>query len=170
MSFGNFINNAGNIQKNVTIGNLTLYHEAIVNKCNGIKSASFGDIFNVDVAQATLYPLAHLSVESATYSNNELTYNMRLYIMDLVDKDAVTENFVLSDTMQLVGDYISLLKHGQMYYQNLLKYDSQSDFRVSDNITCEPFTERYDASVTGWASNFSITVSFNASACDGDIM
>ena len=166
---GNYTNNAGNLQKNITVGNIIKYHEVIVREITTIASDSFGDIFDVDVAQSALYPLAHLSLESANYTQHELTYNMRLYIMDLVDKDGVTEDFVLSDTMQMLGDYISYLKHGTQYFSNSLDFDSNHDFRVSEDISCEPFTERYDASVTGWAADFSITVSFNASVCDGDV-
>ena len=171
MSFGNYTNNAGYINKNVTLKHIIAMHDVICNELVGsIKTAKFGDIFDLDVNQTIQYPLANLYIDNAQYTTHELTYSFQLIVMDLVDKDQNNENDVLSDTMQSIGDYISQLKHGNSYFSNTLTYDSNTDFRVSDDISCEPFTERFDALVAGWTATFDITVSFNASACDGDIM
>jgi len=165
---GTYINNAGVLQKNITLQNIIQIHEAICSELTTIQENSFGDIFEIEINQTTLYPLAHLSIENANYSTHELTYNLRLYVMDLVQKDESNENDVLSDTMQTIGDYISKLKHSSTI--NSLTFDTEHDFRINDNISCEPFTERFDAEVSGWTANISITVSFNAGNCVGDTM
>ena len=41
---------------------------------------------------------------------------------------------------------------------------------MNDNVSCSPFTERFDNEVSGWVADISITVTFNASACAGDII
>ena len=165
---GTYINNAGVLQKNITVQNIIQLHEFIGFNSNYVQKTTFGDIFEIDIDQNQLFPITHLSIEGADYSKHELTYRFRLYAMDLVNKDESNENDVLSDTLQFIGDYISQLKHG---FSTLgVSYDMENDFRLSDNISCEPFTERFDSQVTGWAANFNITVSFNASACVGDTM
>jgi hypothetical protein len=47
--------------------------------------------------------------------------------------------------------------------------DTNTDYRMNENINCVPFTERFDSEVSGWVADISITVSFDASACAGDI-
>ena len=165
---GTYINNAGVLQKNITVQNIIQLHEFIGDNSNYVQQSHFGDIFEIDIDQNQLFPISHLSIEGADYSTHELTYRFRLYVMDLVNKDQSNEDDVLSDTLQFVGDYISQLKHGFPYSGNT--FDVETDFRLSDNISCEPFTERFDSQVTGWAANFNITVSFSASASAGDTM
>ena len=165
---GLYTNNAGVLQKNITVQNIIQLHQFIVADSNYIQQGGFGDIFEIDIDQNQLFPIAHLSIEAADYTSHELTYRFRLYVMDLVNKDQSNENDVLSDTLQFVGDYISQLKHGFSAFG--VSYDTENDFRLNDNINCEPFTERFDSQVTGWAANINITVSFNASACVSDTM
>ena len=82
--------------------------------------------------------------------------------MDLVSKDESNEEDVLSDTLQVIGDFISQFKHSTLYG------DMENDYRFSENVNCTPFTERFDNEVSGWVADINITVSFNASACTGD--
>lgn len=165
---GLYTNNANILQKNVTLQNIIQLHDTIVQASNYVQQGGFGDIFELDIDQTQLFPVCWLSIENASYTKNELTYNLRLYVMDLVDLDETNENDVLSDALQMIGDYISQLRHGFSY--GGLDWNMEHDYRVSDNINCEPFTERFDSQVSGWAANISITVSFNASACLNDTM
>ena len=163
MSFGEFTNIAGQQQKNVTLQNIIKLYEDIADANSYIQDFTFGDIFEIDLNE-TNYALSHLSIESANFSNHELTYTLRLYVMDLVSKDEGNENDVLSDTLQVIGDFISQFKHSTSFG------DTEHDYRMNDNVSCTPFTERFDNEVSGWSADISITVSFNASACTGDIM
>ena len=163
MTYPTFTNQQGLLQKNVTLSNIITLFNSISDSNSYIQTSTFGDIFEIDLNE-TDYALAHLSIENANFSTHELTYNFSLYIMDLVSKDESNEDNVLDDTLQVIGDYISQFKHNTSFG------DMEHDYRLSDDISCEPFTERFDNEVTGWAANISITVSFNASACAGDIM
>ena len=163
MTYPVFTNQQGLLQKNVTLSNIVTLYNSISSANSYIQTATFGDIFEIDLNE-TDYALAHLSIEGAAYKNHELTYNFKLYVMDLVSKDESNENDVLSDTLQVIGDYISVFKHSTSYG------DFENDYRFNDNVNCTPFTERFDSEVTGWVADISITVSWNASACSGDIM
>tara|TARA_R100001443_G_scaffold2640_5_gene8662 strand:+ start:4931 stop:5413 length:483 start_codon:yes stop_codon:yes gene_type:complete len=158
-----FVNQAGLTQKNATLLNIIKLYEDIASANSYIHNATFGDIFEIDLNE-TDYALSHLSIESANYTNHELTYSLRLYVMDLVSKDEGNENDVLSDTLQVIGDFISQFKHSTSFG------DTEQDYRMNDNVSCTPFTERFDNEVSGWSADISITVSFNASACSGDII
>ena len=158
-----FVNQAGLQQKNITLLNIIKLYEDIASANSYIQNSTFGDIFEIDLNE-TDYALSHLSIESANYTNHELTYTLRLYVMNLVSKDEGNENDVLSDTLQVIGDFISQFKHSTSFG------DTEHDYRMNENVNCTPFTERFDNEVSGWSADISITVSFNASACSGDII
>jgi len=154
----------GDYYKNVTLNNLIELFAEISEANVGIKSHSFGDIWEIDVNERN-YAVSHLSIENATYSENELQYDFKLYVMDLVSKDEGNENDVLSDTLQIIGDFISRLQNARN-----LDIDTNTDYRLQPNINCQPFTERFDDDVSGWVADISIRVFFDYSACVGDIM
>tara|TARA_R100001510_G_C7656784_1_gene217222 strand:- start:9024 stop:9515 length:492 start_codon:yes stop_codon:yes gene_type:complete len=163
MSFGEFKNQVGIQQKNVTLSNIIKLYEDIADANEYIQDATFGDIFEIDLKE-TNYALSHLSIESARFTNHELSYSLSLYVMDLVSTDEGNENDVLSDTLQVIGDFISQFKHSTSFG------DMENDFRFSDDVACTPFTERFDNDVTGWRADLEVVVSFNASACTTDTM
>jgi len=158
------INQNNNYYKNVTLNNLINLFAEISEANTGIKSHSFGDIWEINIKERN-YAVSHLSIENAQYLPNEINYDFKLYVMDLVSKDEGNENDVLSDMLQIIGDFISVLKNSQS-----LNIDTNTDYRLQDNINCQPFTERFDDDVTGWVADLSIRVFFDYSACNGAIM
>jgi len=150
--------------KNVTLENLYKLLKSVGSANTLIATTTVGDIFEVDLVE-TSYPLLHVGTSSASYGLNTLTYSFQLIVMDLVDKDEANEEEVLSDTLQIIGDILSAIRHTD---------DSDyTDFRhivrIDDNISCEPFTERFDNEVSGWTATISIEVDFDASACSGEL-
>ena len=131
----------------------------------GVETFTQGDIFEIDLTETT-YPLAHLAYDNASFDTSTLTYNFQLIVMDLVSKDESNEDYVLNDTLLTIGSIIATLRNSD----NVTGVaDYRNSFRIQDNVTCEPFTERFDNEVTGWAANFSVQVEFDANACDGYI-
>ena len=137
----------------------------ILSAHSNINTFSTGDIFEVEMKEVT-YPLAHLSIESASYDTGTLTYSFQLIVMDLVSKDESNESYVLSSTLETIGDVLSKLKNADITTIT----DSRNHFRIQDNVTCEPFTERFDNEVAGWAADFEIETAFDFSACEGAVL
>ncbi len=149
--------------KNVTLNQLYDLFRSIGASNLFIQTTTIGDIFEVDLVE-TKYPLLHVGTGSATYDTNNLTYSFQLLVMDLVKKDESNEEEVLSDMLQVIGDVLSVLLNSD--YDNDF-VDFRHVIQVQQNISCEPFTERFDNEVTGWTANVNITVAFDASACSG---
>lgn len=152
--------------KNVTLKMLYKMLQDIGTTHNQINTTTIGDIFEVDLVEST-YPLFHVSTSTTNFAQHTMTYNFQLIVMDLVSKDESNENDVLSDTLETIGDIISIIKNQTATFQ--LIPDFETEVAISPNVACEPFTERFDNEVSGWTANISIEVSFNASQCDGDI-
>ena len=146
--------------KNVTLENLYKLLKDVAGANLLVSTTTIGDIFEVDLVE-TSYPLLHIGTSSASYGLNTLTYSFQLIVMDLVDKDEANEEEVLSDTLQIIG---------AIRYTNATEYtDFLHVVRIDDNISCEPFTERFDNEVSGWTATINIEVDFDASACSGQI-
>lgn len=158
------INQNGEYYKNVTLNNLITLFDTIATANQGIQSHSFGDIWEINANERN-YAVSHLSIEGAQYLPNEIQYNFKLYVMDLVSKDESNENDVLNQTLQIIGDFISRLQNARD-----LNIDTNTDYRLQPNINCQPFTERFDDQVSGWVADIQIRAFFDYSACVGDIM
>lgn len=158
----------GNTLKTATVNMLyELIGDAVFNSApmqyTATDKTTNGDIFEIDLNE-TLYPHAHISLENAQYQPNEIVYSFKLYVMDLVSKDESNENDVLSDTLQIIGDVLSFLRYG-----GNSQFDVDYDYRVSDNVNCTPFTERFDNEVSGWVADLKITTTFDRSNCTNNI-
>ena len=51
-----------------------------------IFTTSVGDIWEVDMAKNTKFPLLHINPTSVTTGDSTLTYNFQIFIMDMVDE------------------------------------------------------------------------------------
>ena len=67
-----------------------------------VNSVSEGDIFQVDLAKQTIFPLVHIMVNSCTFEVNVSRFNISLIAMDLVDisKNENTNVYLGNDNTQ----------------------------------------------------------------------
>jgi hypothetical protein len=136
-------------------------------KANGfINTVSTGDIYDVDLAKQTIYPYVHIIVNNATPKENNLSFNISVLFMDLVDlskSDNINvfdnnDNLldVLNTQLALASKMISDLRRGDLY-SNLVQLDGDA--------LCEPFTDRFDNKVAGWAVTFDLIVPNDMTIC-----
>ena len=64
-----------------------------------ITTVSQGDIFDIDLNKQTIFPLLHIIVNTATFEENVIRYNISLLAMDIVDisKEETTDRFTGND-------------------------------------------------------------------------
>lgn len=145
----------------ITYNQIVKKFEDIITANKFIKTFVAGDIYEIDLTETT-YMYAHLSIESATFDNAQLTYSFRLYVMDIVNKDEGNENDVLSDTLQVINDVISEFRNGSSTFG----LETMQDYEIQDTISCSPFTERFDNEVSGWSADIDVTVINHYNACN----
>lgn len=136
-------------------------------KANGfINTVTTGDIFEVDLAKQTIYPLVHIIVNNATPKENQLSMNLSVLFMDIVDlsKSDTTDVFenndnlldVLNTQLALANKMIIDLRRGSLY-SNLVQLDGDA--------LCEPFTDRFENKVAGWTVTFDLVVPNDMTIC-----
>lgn len=131
-----------------------------------VNSVSEGDIFQVDLAKQTIFPLVHIMVNSCTFEVNVLRFNISLIAMDLVDISK-TENTnvylgndntqdALNSTLAILNRAYDIMLHGSLAYDL---------FQIDGNPNCEPFTERFENLLSGWTMTFDVLVPNEMTIC-----
>tara|TARA_Y100001938_G_scaffold127901_1_gene181201 strand:+ start:164 stop:619 length:456 start_codon:yes stop_codon:yes gene_type:complete len=132
-----------------------------------INTVSEGDIFSVDLSKQTIFPLCHIMVNSATFVDNVIQYNISIMSMDIVDisKDETTDNFRGNDNEQdILNTQISVLNR---LYEKLRRGNLYDDnYQVEGSPNCEPFIDRFENKLAGWTMTVNINTPNTMTVCD----
>jgi len=131
-----------------------------------LNSFTFGDIFEVDLSNEMDFAKAHLIEQPATINSRDFVFTFDLLIMDLVAADGSNETDVLNDTFLILADVYREFKNGLGKANPVI--DSR-DYVISDSISCEPFTDRFENLLAGWKGTISVTVPSHNNACNSPI-
>lgn len=131
-----------------------------------VTTVSQGDIFDIDLNKQTIFPLLHIIVNTASFEENVIRYNISLLAMDIVDiskeetSDRFTGNdnelYVLNTMLAVLNRCYELLRRGDLYTDK---------FQVDGNPTCEPFTERMENNLSGWTMTVDILIPNDMTIC-----
>ena len=124
-----------------------------------VNTVSYGNIYDVDLSKQTIFPLSHIMVNQATIAAPTITFNVTIMCMDIVDdpKTESTSTFLGNNNEQDILN--TQLNVADRIVSKLMRGDLFSDlFQLDGTATCEPFNERFENSLTGWAVTFDITV------------
>ena len=131
-----------------------------------VNTVTTGDLTEVDLSKQTIFPLSHMIVNSVTSSENVLTFNISILSMDIVDqsKERETDIFVGNDNEQdvlntqlsVLNKVIQKLRIGQLY---------REQYRVLGDASLEPFRDRFENQVAGWAATFDVIIENDINVC-----
>lgn len=142
-----------------------------------VNTVSFGNIQDVDLSKQTMFPLSHIIVNSATFLNNVINFNISVISMDIVDisKEETTNIFrgnnneqdILNTQLEVQNRLVQELRKGDLYSQNILEVGAGSvNYELQGDPNCEPFSDRFENEVAGWAVTFDVITNNNISICD----
>jgi len=140
--------------------------EAICVAHKQLNSFTFGDIFEVDLSNEMDFAKAHLIEQPATINNRDFVFTFDLLVMDLVAADGSNETDVLNNTFLIVADIYREFKNGN---GKAVTPMTSRDFVVSESISCEPFTDRFENMLSGWKATISVTVPSHNNASNSPI-
>jgi hypothetical protein len=131
-----------------------------------VNTITQGDIFKVDLAKQTIFPLIHIMVNSCTIDEQTTTWNVSLIAMDVVDlsKTLTTDVFlgndneidVLNTQHAVLNRVYDIMKRGSLMYDL---------FQVEGTATLEPFTERFENYLAGWTMTLDIVTPNEMTIC-----
>ena len=139
--------------------------KAELEKDSFVTTVSQGDIYDIDLNKQTLFPLSHISINQVSKEGGTLRFSVVLFCMDVVDKskEEVTDIFIGNDNEQdVLNTQLAVALRALSVFERKNEY---SNFRLSGSPTFEPFTERFENYLAGWAVTFDIVVPTNMTIC-----
>ena len=131
-----------------------------------VNEVTQGDIFSVDLNKKTIFPLVHIIVNNSTAEEFVIRYNITIMAMDIVDfsKQIDTDQFYGMDNEI---DALNSMHDVLIRAYKLMKAGSiwDSKVQVEDTANLEPFVERFENNLAGWAMTFDVVVPNDMTIC-----
>ena len=131
-----------------------------------IQKVSSGDVHEFDLEKNNKYPLMHINFVSVDAEASRMTFNFQVFICDLVNEDESNEQEVLSDTLSICTDLIATFKSGESLYLSSTSHGEEARYFVEEDFFLEPFTERFDNSVSGFVFELPIIIEQPYDTCN----
>jgi len=132
-----------------------------------VNTVTFGSLDDVDLSKQSIFPLAHLIVNSTSVSTKTLRFNISILAMDIVDisKEKTDDIFLGNDNEQdvfntqlaLITRIVNKLQRGDLYTDL---------YQVEGEVSCEPFVDRFENKLAGWVATFDILVQNDMTICN----
>ena len=154
----------------ISFRNVVGYLETIAEKHFEINSFHSGQLDEVDLNKlgATDYIILYAEPGTVVVDRGVLTYNFSIYVMDMINEEVgddpnrqrVGRVDTYSETLNIMQDVIN------EFHQNLYSTSwVANDVVLSLPINAEPFTARFDNTLTGWSANLSVQVPNQNNLC-----
>jgi hypothetical protein len=132
-----------------------------------VNTITQGDIYEVDLAKQTIFPLSHIIVNNVNLEGKIMRFNISILAMDIVDinKEDAPNVYVGNDNVQDVLNQQLIVC--QRVFESAKRGDLYDDFYQTDGTaSCEPFTERFENFLAGWTMTFDVLVPNEMTICD----
>jgi hypothetical protein len=131
-----------------------------------VNTVTTGDIYDIDLAKQSIFPLSHIIINNVTTQEQTLTFNISVLAMDIVDesKEPTTDVFrgnnneqdILNTQLAVLNKLVMVLRKGTLY---------SDQYQLDGDATLEPFYERFDNRLAGWSATFNVFVKNDITIC-----
>lgn len=129
-----------------------------------VNTVTRGDIFDIDLNKQTIFPLSHIMVNNVTKENNILRVNMTIMCMDVVDISKTESDILRGNDNEddVLNTQLAVALRAMEVFQ---RGDNTKSWMLDGNPTFEPFTERFENYLAGWACTFDLLVPNTMTKC-----
>ena len=131
-----------------------------------VNTVTTGDITRIDLSKQTIFPLSHIIVNNVGNEDNILRFSLSVLSMDVVNisKEEVVDIFIgnnneqdiLNTQLAVLNKLVQVLRGGNLH-QDLYQLDGTPNF--------EPFYDRFENEMAGWALTFDVIVPNDIEIC-----
>ena len=131
-----------------------------------VNNVTTGDITKIDLSKQTMFPLSHIIVNNVNNEDNVLRFSLSVLSMDIVDvsKETVVDIFrgndneqdILNTQLAVLNKLAQVLRGGTLH-QDLYQLDGTPNL--------EPFYDRFENELAGWAMTFDVLVNNDINIC-----
>tara|TARA_X000000950_G_C13864378_1_gene640085 strand:+ start:208 stop:681 length:474 start_codon:yes stop_codon:yes gene_type:complete len=135
-------------------------------------SVTFGDLDDVDLNKLTIFPLAHIIVNTATINEETISMNISILLADtvlikedkvwinssenVVEKRGNNEQEVQNTQLAIASRLMAKLQRGTLY---------ENKYQLNGAASLEPFVERFENKLAGWSMTFDILIPNDMTIC-----
>ncbi len=154
---------------NTGVRGFYLLTEAIKNQLLNdvnVNTVTTGDIYDIDLSKQSIFPLSHIIINNVSTQEQTLTFNISVLAMDIVDesKEATTDIFrgnnneqdILNTQLAVLNKIVMILRKGVLY---------SDQYQLDGDANLEPFYERFENRLAGWAATFDVFVRNDIDIC-----
>ena len=131
-----------------------------------VNTVTTGDITKIDLGKQSIFPLSHIIVNNVGNEDNILRFSMSVLSMDIVDvsKEETVDIFIgnnnqqdiLNTQLAVLNKLVQVLRGGTIY---------QNQYQLDGNPNFEPFYDRFENEMAGWALTFDVLVPNDIEIC-----
>jgi aspartyl/asparaginyl-tRNA synthetase len=131
-----------------------------------VNTVTSGDITRIDLSKQTMFPLSHIIVNNVGNEDSVLRFSLSVLSMDVVDfsKEEVIDIFrgnnneqdILNTQLAVLNKLVQVLRGGTLH-QDLYQLDGTPNL--------EPFYDRFENEMAGWALTFDVLVPNDIEIC-----
>ena len=131
-----------------------------------VNTVTSGDITRIDLSKQTIFPLAHLIVNNVTNEDNVLRFSLSVLAMDIVNvsQEPVIDVFtgnnneqdILNTQLAVLNKLVQVLRGGDLH---------QNKYQLDGSPSLEPFYDRFENEMAGWALTFDVLVNNDIDIC-----
>jgi hypothetical protein len=133
-----------------------------------VNTVTSGDITRIDLSKQSMYPISHLIVNNVSNEGegNVLRFSMSVLSMDVVDvsKEETVDIFIgnnneqdiLNTQLAVLNKLVQVLRGGTLH--------TNKD-QLDGNPSFEPFYDRFENEVAGFALTFDVIVENDITLC-----
>ena len=131
-----------------------------------VNTVTTGDIFDIDLSKQSIFPLCHIIINNITTQEQVLLFNITVMAMDIVDesKKETTDIFRGNNNEQdVLNTQLAVLNKLQMVLRRGTLYSDK--FQLEGDPSLEPFYERFDNRLAGYAATMDIVIHNDIDIC-----
>ncbi len=145
-----------------------------MNNHPSIVQVSQGPIASFDDIQYPTYPVGNVMILNATFGASTTQYEVQLIVADKIKNknnesegrtnEQIVPYYGVDDTVDIHANTLSILN-------DLLSFTQYSveAFNIDGDITLEPFADRFNNGLAGWAATFSLITHNDRPRCLFDL-
>ena len=132
-----------------------------------ISTVTVGDLSEVDLDKQSIYPLAHIIINTANFNSTIITYDVSILFMDVVYSDTTENEAVIYDNDNLNFVLNTMINAGNQITDEFNSGSlNDGNTRINrETVSAEPFKDRFENLVAGWAFNFQVETRNNINRC-----
>ncbi len=132
-----------------------------------VDTVTSGDISKVDLNKTTIFPLAHIDLNKATYRGSVIEFQVSFLFLDIVDENKAIEtvdSFYGNDNLQdvhntqltVVTSLIESLRRGELF---------NDLFQLIDEPVADIIVDRFENTLAGWGLVLNIQIPNTGTVC-----